>query len=260
VSLYGTSSPHVEVGQRVATKLAAFSDLLGFFGSRIGLVAQNEMDYTIPESLLAVIASEGTNQRQVGGDIEADFPVTVRAILPAPTPATQAIAIPAAPTAAPVGSAAAASFRLTEFGDRGESYAGAIVVSTNGATLTLPALSGAGKGFRIWRTKGTSTQFRWAGTARAASAWIDHVTDARLGDELAPDWNQIGEQIRTAVARALFGRDNETLPKDGTYATYCNLIGKRIEPKVNNRNLWIFDFVLTYQSRYDPTTGALKAT
>lgn len=254
MSLY-VDPPHVKLGRAFVALLKTSADLTDFFGPSISLMTMADFENPIRQALLAVIAQPGTEVRAVGGNVAMNVPLVARIYLPYITRATQAIAAPVAPTDIPVSGHAAASFRLTEFGPYGESFAGPAVTSTIGATLALPTKASGSDGFRVWRTPAGLTRYHWAGVARGAT-WTDVVPDTRLGDELAPDVD-LGASLMLAVGRAVFGRDAEILTSEGGAPQAYGFIERKPSlPKiVVDRNLLLYEYAFVNQTKFNPETG-----
>lgn len=187
-------SPLSCAARLVASELRTDASLLAFFEGRILDVSAEELSGPIKTPTLAVAARTPSQERQIGGEMNAGLGVVAFALLPRLTAGRSDLTTPTAPTTAAGATGpltGSYAYRLSQFGPLGESWAtapsAALVVSAKAITVTLPALTSGYLGFRIWRTTATGTAYRHRATLWApTSPWTDTGLDTALGDELAP--------------------------------------------------------------------------
>jgi hypothetical protein len=251
----------------VRDRLASDSELAGFFGARIVSSALEEADLPIRYPTLAVVPlGEEDRQRRPGGWIHAWFVFLIRGYLPVPSPASEAIARPGAPTLAGVVAAGLTGtfrYRLTEVTPGGESFAGddstafSVTLVNETPTLAMPAHSAGGLAFRVWRTSlETPRRYNLCGLASKAT-WTDTVPDAGLRDELAPDSN-FGSRLQSHVESALTGVDVETLPENGVPHVNAALRINTLRPTLlTKRNLMVYGLEARWPTLFNPITKEL---
>lgn len=255
-----TESPTSTIPRLVRMLLAADTGLASFFDEiPVADLPQFELPLSAPS--LPIYPGNPKRARMTGGPISLAYEISINLILPRQTPASSSRTVPAKPTITkatdPSGVTGVYEYRLTEFGDDGESYASdetSVTLAGQLPTLALPALSATGRGFRVWRSRKGSTACRWAGTSWQGSVdWTDPMDDGTLGDELAPVLLQ-AERLVDAITAVLLG--GEYLIEDGEVKSDMVLAIETPEGGVvSGRNLWRQQILATVASYYDPETG-----
>ena len=248
--------PDLVCARLVAAQLAADTDLAAFFGSNISAADHDELSLPLPVPVLLVLPVKQDPTRRSTGIYDSLITLEVRAVLPRPTPATSFLSAPTAPAVAAPGYSI--TYRITQSGPAGESWASSPVTSSGITTLTLPALSSGATRFRIWRSRAGATACRWVGESYASGAWADSAANAE-GDELAPVRGLGSRLLGMVQTRLSYATDdNDYLPEGGRYMAAG---GVRLKPLPSRfyaeRNLVAHVLEATYQTTYDPKTQVI---
>lgn len=253
------ASVSVEIPRLVREVLKADSDLAAYF-EQITLADLYQLDGPIRTPSLYVVPGTLAQARQVGGESEGTYTVSVVAVLPVPTPFRHDLAALAAPTAALAATGpltGAYGYRATQFNADGESVASPLLSvspSAQWVTITRPSLASGALGWRLWRTEANRTAMRHLVTLRAdAASFNDVLPDAALADELAPI-PFYAEALLDHAAKVLYA--NERLLESGTaYASAALGVQQGRDEIATARNLRIRELVLTIPTYLDTTTS-----
>lgn len=239
--------------------LAADSDLAAYF-EQIALADLYQLEGPIRTPSLYVVPGVMQQARQVGGETEATYSISVAAVLPVPTPFRYDLAALAAPTSALASSGPLTGvygYRVTQFDATGESAASALLIASPSAqwvTVTRPSLASGALGWRLWRTEANRTAMRHLVTLRAdATSFNDTIPDSGLGDELAPI-PFYAEALLDHAAKVLYA--NEMLTSSGThYATAALTVQQGRDEIASARNLRVRELVVTVPTYFDSTSS-----
>ena len=243
--------PDVVIARLVAAQLAACAGLIAFFGTQISSMENEEVNQPNQVPALQVVTMAQAPKRRSTGLVDSVITLEVRAVMPRPTPPSSWIVMPAAPIVTNPGPGI--TYRITQFGAAGESWASEAAISTGLATLTLPALASGCTGFRIWRSEAARTWCRWVGTARTAGTWIDSAAYA-MGAECAPI-RGLGSRLLAMASECLMDRDTDGqyLPSVGRYMAAGGLTLKPLPTRYyRDRNLVAHILEAAYLTTYDP--------
>ena len=257
------ASVSVEIPRLVRDVLAADADLAAYF-EQISLADLYQLEGPIRTPALYVVPGTLAQARQVGGEAEGVYTVSVAAVLPVPTPFRYDLAALAVPTSALAASGPLTGtygYRVTQFNADGESVASPLLTvapSSQWVTVTRPTLAGGALGWRLWRTEANRTAMRHLVTLRAdATTFKDTVPDAGLSDELAPI-PFYAEALLDHAAKVLYA--NERLPESGTASASAALAVQQGRDEIAlARNLRVRELVLTIPTYFN-TTDSLVIT
>lgn len=253
------ASVSVEIPRLVREVLKADADLAGYF-EQIALADLYQLDGPIRTPSLFVVPGTLAQTRQVGGEAEGTYTVSVAGVFPVPTPFRYDLAALAAPTGALASSGPLTGsyvYRITQFNADGESAASptlTVAPSAQWVTLTRPSLTSGALGWRVWRGEANRTALRHVVTLRAdVASWKDTIPDSGLGDELAPI-PFYAEALLDHAAKVLYA--NESLTDGGIRsASYALAVQQGRDEIASARNLRIRELVLTIQTYIDTTTS-----
>ena len=255
-------SPSTIIPRLVRDILAADSEIAAFF-DRIALSDLYQLDGPILTPSLYVVPGTLSHERQVGGETESTYTLSVVAVLPYPTPFLHTLAAPAAPTLAQASGTGqhtgTLKYLVTQFNAQGESAAttpASITVTAKDVTVTAPTLAAGALGWRVWRTKANGLSYRHAATFRASeTSWRDSLPDSALSDELAPI-PFYAESLLDYVASVLYA--NENLTTSGTnYSTAAILCQQGKDEIATGRNLRVRELVVTIPTYINPATNVV---
>jgi len=242
-------SPLARIPRKVRDVIAADAGILAFAESHISEGEYQDLENPIPLPSIWVVPLVARAERQVGGDVEISYDLSVVIALPRNTPAIPGITAPAVPTVAAGatgGLTGTYQYRLTAYGSAGESYAStsaSVTVTAKKITVTPPALPSGATGFRVWRTRAGKSAFRWVGTIAGSVAWTDNVDDTDLGDELAPI-RYLGERVLEEIASVLYTA--EPLYDSTKYVSDANLLCRPGPDRViSGRNMRLKTLIVT---------------
>jgi len=256
------TSPSVIIPSVVRSILAADAETAAYF-ERIALSDLYQLEGPIKTPSLYVVPGTLSHDRQVGGETESTYTLSVVGVFPYPTPFLYSLAATAAPTVAQVSGTGQHTgtfyYYVTQFNEYGESAASpsaSITVSAKDVTVSRPTLASGALGWRVWRTKANGKAPKHAATLRASEAsWQDALPDAALADEMAPI-PFYAEAALDYVASVLYA--NETLTSSGmNYATPALLCQQGRDEIASTRNLRIRELVVTVPTYINPMTNAV---
>ena len=256
------TSPSTIIPNVVRALLAADAEIAAYF-ERIAVSDLYQLDGPIMTPSLYVVPGTLSHDRQVGGETESTYTLSVVGVFTYPTPFLYGLAATAAPSltqSAGTGQhTGAMTYYVTQFDARGESIASpsaAITVTAKDVTVARPTLASGALGWRIWRTKAGGKSPRHAATLRASeSSWLDTLPDAALSDELAPI-PFYAESVLDYVASVLYA--NETLTYSGTsYASPALLCQQGRDEIASARNLRVRELVVTVPTYIDPAANTV---
>ncbi len=254
------SSPHAVIPEVIREILAANATLAAYF-DRIAVVERRQLRGPIVTPSLLVVPGALKQQREIGGDMEATYSVSVLEVVPVGAAWIPDLAAPGAPTVSVSGTGSRTGvyrYRTTQASALGESEAGDERVSAaatgNAITITRPSLAASATCWRVWASDAGRTALRWAASLPASvTVWADDGT--RRG-ELAPipfaaeDWLDEAQKVLIA---------NETLEWSGvryaSAAMECEQSGDEIVPV---RNLRVRELVVTVPTLIDPLTKTIR--
>lgn len=253
------ASVSVEIPRLVRATLAADVDLAAYF-EQITLADLYQLDGPIRTPALFVVPATLAQERQVGGEAEGTYTVSVVAVLPVPTPFRHDLAATLAPTSALTATGphtGVYGYCVTQFNEYGESAASPVLSVSPAAqwvTLTRPTLSLNALGWRVWRTKANRTALRHLVTLRAdAATWKDTVPDSGLADELAPI-PFYAEALLDHASAVLYA--NERLLDGATASASAALEAQQGRDEIaTGRNLRIRELVLKVSTYINTTTS-----
>jgi len=253
------ASVSVEIPRLVRDVLAADADLAAYF-EQITLADLYQLDGPIRTPSLYVVPGALAQERQVGGEAEGLYAISVVAVLPPPTQFRHDIAALAVPTSALAATGPLTGtygYRVTQFNADGESAASPLLTvapSAQWVTVTRPTLASGALGWRLWRTEANRTAMRHLVTLRAdATSFKDTIPDAGLADELAPI-PFYAEALLDHAAKVLYA--NETLLESGTaYASAAMAIQQGRDEIASNRNLRIRELAVRVTTYINTTTS-----
>jgi len=245
----------------VRDALANDADLAAFF-EQIALAEQYQVEGPIRTPALLVVPGTLEQSRQVGGEAEGTYTVSVAAVLPVPTPFRYDLAAPSAPTSAFTATGPLTGtyvYRVTQFSADGESAASpplTVAPSAQWVTLTKPTLASGALGWRIWRGKAGKTALHHVVTLRAdVTSWKDTVPDTGLADELAPI-PFYAEALLDHAAKVLYAV--ETLTDSGSrYASAAMSCQQGRDEVATNRNLRVRELVVTVPTYINTTDSTV---
>jgi len=253
------ASVSVEIPRLVREVLAADPDLVAYF-EQITLADLYQIEGPIRTPSLYVVPGALVQARQVGGETEGAYSVSVVAVLPVPTPFRHDLAAPTVPTSALASSGPLTGvygYRVTQFNADGESAASPLLSVTTAAqwaTITRPSLAANALGWRLWRSEANRTAMRHLVTLRAdATSFKDTIPDSGLADELAPI-PFYAEALLDHASAVLYA--NERLLESGTaYASAALEAQQGRDEIASNRNLRVRELVLNVKTYINTTTS-----